>query len=145
MLPRNPEAAKLIAMLGNIGFLERPFHPTTLVSVVHTNLLGCRRLNEELESRVQERPGELAAGNSQLLSQIEERERMEMTLRHMHRLEASSPAAVCSSNRGTAVHIYPPRAEAKTRVPDAVAHRCVRPKNSAPASCWSMTTMRYVR
>ena len=93
-IERNPEAAQLTAKLGNVTFLERPFHPTTLVSVAQTNLRGrrrqyeCRRLNEDLEARVQERTGELAAANRQLLAQIEERERMEMTLRQMQRLEA---------------------------------------------------------
>ena len=80
--------------LGNVTFLERPFHPTTLVSVVQTGLRGrqrqyeCRRLNEELESRVQERTGELATANRQLLNQIKERESVESTLRQMQRLEA---------------------------------------------------------
>jgi signal transduction histidine kinase/ActR/RegA family two-component response regulator len=93
-LERNPAAARLMEMLGNVSFLERPFHPTTLVSVVQTNLRGrhrqyeCRRLNEELELRVQERTAELAAANRQLLAQIEERERVETTLRQMQRLEA---------------------------------------------------------
>jgi signal transduction histidine kinase len=93
-IERNPEAAQLTATLGNVSFLERPFHPTTLVSVVQNNLRGrrrqyeCKRLNDELESRVDERTSELAAANSQLLAQIEERERMEMTLRQMQRLEA---------------------------------------------------------
>lgn len=93
-LERNPEAAHLTATLGNVSFLERPFHPTTLVSVVQNNLRGrrrqyeCRRLNEELETRVQERTAELANANAQLRAQFEERERMEMTLRQMQRLEA---------------------------------------------------------
>ena len=93
-LERNPAATRLMETLGNVSFLERPFHPTTLVSVVQNNLRGrrrqyeCRRLNEELESRVQERTGELAAANRQLLAQIEEREHVESTLRQMQRLEA---------------------------------------------------------
>jgi signal transduction histidine kinase len=93
-LERNPAAARLTETLGNVTFIERPFHPTTLVSVVQTNLRGrqrqyeCRRLNEELEFHVQERTAELAAANRQLLAQIEERERVESTLRQMQRLEA---------------------------------------------------------
>jgi signal transduction histidine kinase/ActR/RegA family two-component response regulator len=93
-IERNPTAAQLAESLGNVTFLERPFHPTTLVSVVQTGLRGrrrqyeCRRLNEELESRVGERTQELAAANRQLLGQIAERERVESTLRQMQRLEA---------------------------------------------------------
>ena len=93
-LERNPAAVRLMHVLGNVTFLERPFHPTTLISVVQTNLRGrhrqyeCRRLNEELEMRVQERTHELAAANRQLLAQIEEREKVEITLRQMQRLEA---------------------------------------------------------
>jgi signal transduction histidine kinase len=62
--------------------------------VVQTNLRGrrrqyeCQRLNDDLESRVQERTAELAAANQMLLNQVEERERMETTLRQMQRLEA---------------------------------------------------------
>jgi signal transduction histidine kinase len=93
-LERNPAAARLTELLGNVTFLERPFHPTTLVSVVQTGLRGrrrqyeCQHLAEELESRVVERTTELAAANRQLLSQIQERERVESTLRQMQRLEA---------------------------------------------------------
>jgi len=93
-LERNPAAARLMELLGSVTFLERPFHPTTLVSVVQTGLRArrrqyeCRHLNEDLESRVDERTAELAAANRQLLGQIQERERVESTLRQMQRLEA---------------------------------------------------------
>ncbi len=112
---RNPDAARQTQALGNVVFLERPFHPTTLVSVVRTALRGrlkqyeararlealresesyargaeanLRRLNETLEARVRERTTELAATNRQLVGQIEEREKVESTLRQMQRLEA---------------------------------------------------------
>ncbi|MFC3230814.1 ATP-binding protein [Marinibaculum pumilum] len=42
-LERNPAAARLAEVLGNVTFLERPFHPTTLASVVRTALRGRRR------------------------------------------------------------------------------------------------------
>jgi FixJ family two-component response regulator len=77
-IERNPAAARVTSMLGNVSFLERPFHPTTLVSVVQTALRSrwrqyeCRRLGEELETRVEERTAELAAANRQLLTQMEE-------------------------------------------------------------------------
>ena len=114
-LERNPAAARQTQALGNVVFLERPFHPTTLISVVRTALRGrlrqydararlealreseaharqaevsLRGLNETLEARVEERTGELAATNRQLISQIEEREKVESTLRQMQRLEA---------------------------------------------------------
>jgi signal transduction histidine kinase len=114
-LERNPVATRQVEALGNVVFLERPFHPTTFISVVQTALRGrrrqyeararlealhesevhargaeasVRRLNETLEARVQERTAELAAANRQLVAQIEERERVESTLRQMQRLEA---------------------------------------------------------
>ncbi|HLN09002.1 MAG TPA: response regulator [Xanthobacteraceae bacterium] len=113
-LERNPAAARQMQALGNVAFLEKPFHPTTLISVVRTALRGrrrqyesrgrlealrasesharraemdLRRLNETLEARVAERTGEIAAANRQLVAQIEERERVELTLRQMQRLE----------------------------------------------------------
>jgi signal transduction histidine kinase/CheY-like chemotaxis protein len=112
---RNPAAERQMEALGNVSFLERPFHPTTLISVARTTLRGrrrqyeararlealheseshakrsetaLRRLNETLETRVAERTAEIEATNRQLVSQIEERERIESTLRQMQRLEA---------------------------------------------------------
>lgn len=40
---RNPDAVRLGQLLGNVSFIERPFHPTTLVSVVGSALRGRRR------------------------------------------------------------------------------------------------------
>ena len=40
---RNPAASRLSDILGNVTFLERPFHPTTFVSVARTALKGRER------------------------------------------------------------------------------------------------------
>ena len=40
---RNPDAARLGEALGNVTFIERPFHPTTLVSIVGSAVRGRRR------------------------------------------------------------------------------------------------------
>jgi len=98
---RNPAARRLSVTLGNVGFLERPFHPTTLVSAVRTALRGrkrqyearerieqIRRAEATLERRVAERTAELEAANRQLASQIMEREKVESALRQAQRLEA---------------------------------------------------------
>ncbi|HEY8574330.1 response regulator [Phenylobacterium sp.] len=100
-LERNPAARRLLTALGNVTFLERPFHPTTLVSVMETALRGRRRqyeardlireirLGEEmLERRVADRTAELESANRQLAAQIAERERIESVLRQAQRLEA---------------------------------------------------------
>ncbi|HEX5127561.1 MAG TPA: PAS domain-containing protein, partial [Rhodocyclaceae bacterium] len=42
-IERNPHARRLTEVLGNVVFLERPFHPTTFVSVARTALRGRRR------------------------------------------------------------------------------------------------------
>ncbi|TCZ64806.1 ATP-binding protein [Roseicella aquatilis] len=105
---RNPMAARLWGMLGNVSFLERPFHPTTLVSVVRAALRGrrrqyeararleevrraeeaLRRANETLEERVAARTRELEAANARLLEQMAERERIESQLRQSQKVEA---------------------------------------------------------
>ena len=43
---RNPAALRLGDLLGNVSFLERPFHPTTLSSMVHAAARGRRRQYE---------------------------------------------------------------------------------------------------
>lgn len=77
-LERNPEAGRLLDALGNVTFLERPFHPTTLVSLARAALRArlrqydararleelqqseerLRTANETLEMRVAERTRE---------------------------------------------------------------------------------------
>lgn len=43
---RNPAAARIADVLGNVTFLERPFHPTTFLSVVKTSMRGRTRQYE---------------------------------------------------------------------------------------------------
>ena len=105
---RNPAAARLWDVLGNVAFLERPFHPTTLISVVRAALRGrrrqydararleevrraedaLRRANETLEERVEARTHELAEANARLRVQMEERARVEGQLRQSQKVEA---------------------------------------------------------
>ncbi len=42
-LERNPAAKRFLDTLGNVSFLERPFHPTSLVSLAQSALRGRRR------------------------------------------------------------------------------------------------------
>jgi len=78
-LERNPSAGRHLEVLGNVTFLERPFHPTTFVSLAQSALRGRRRqydararlveLNEltaDLERRVEDRTAEHAAAVAQL-------------------------------------------------------------------------------
>jgi PAS domain S-box-containing protein len=52
-LERNPAARRYLDVLGNTTFLERPFHPTTLVSLARAALRG-RRRQYEARARVDE-------------------------------------------------------------------------------------------
>jgi signal transduction histidine kinase/ActR/RegA family two-component response regulator len=78
-LERNPAAGRYLEMLGNVNFLERPFHPTTLISLAKSALRGRRRQYEarsrmeelhdlatELEQRVEERTAKHEAAVAQL-------------------------------------------------------------------------------
>ena len=76
---RNPAAARFLETLGNVSFIERPFHATTLLSVVRATVKSRQRqiearelldnlqvsqsrlqqLNDELERRVNERTRQL--------------------------------------------------------------------------------------
>ena len=50
---RNPVASRLSEVLGNVTFVERPFHPTTFVSVARTALRG-RLRQYEARQRLEE-------------------------------------------------------------------------------------------
>jgi signal transduction histidine kinase len=52
-LERNPAARRCLDVLGNVTFLERPFHPTTLISLAQAALRG-RRRQYEARSRLEE-------------------------------------------------------------------------------------------
>ena len=78
-LERNPDAGRYLELLGNVTFLERPFHATTFVSLAQSALRGRRRqyeararlndLNQlaaDLERRVEQRTAEHATAVAQL-------------------------------------------------------------------------------
>jgi len=48
-IEKNPAASRFSRALGNVTFLERPFHPTTLVSIAQTALRARRRQYEARE------------------------------------------------------------------------------------------------
>jgi signal transduction histidine kinase/CheY-like chemotaxis protein len=98
---RNPIAGRWLETLGNVSFIERPFHPTTLQSVARTAIAGRRRqletrslladlstARDELEQRVRERTSELQQAHDELIAQTAERERTEEQLRHMQKIES---------------------------------------------------------
>jgi signal transduction histidine kinase len=105
---RNPIAARWLEALGNVSFIERPFHPTTLVSLVRATVKGRRRqletrslladlrrgevrlqqINDELERRVEDRTAQLQQAHDELLANIAERTRTEDQLRQLQKLES---------------------------------------------------------
>ena len=85
-LERNPSAARFLDTLGNVTFLERPFHPTTLVSLARSARRARRRqydararleelhtLATDLERRVDERTAE----REDALRQLHEAQKLE--------------------------------------------------------------------
>jgi signal transduction histidine kinase len=91
---RNPAAARLAEALGNVTFIERPFHSTTLASVVRTAVRGRRRQyearallhelresEERLEQRVEER-------SEQLMREVSAREKAQEQLRQAQKMES---------------------------------------------------------
>ena len=51
-LERNPAAARYLELLGNVTVIERPFHPTTLITLTQSALRG-RRRQYEARSRLE--------------------------------------------------------------------------------------------
>jgi signal transduction histidine kinase/CheY-like chemotaxis protein len=93
-LERNPAARRFLETLGNVTFLERPFHPTTLVSLARA-ALRARRRQYDARSRLEEiREGERALRNlaAELERRVEERTRelmaAEEALRQSQKMEA---------------------------------------------------------
>jgi signal transduction histidine kinase len=87
--------------LRNVSLLERPVQPITLASTVQSALRARRRQYEvralicareqaarELEELVVERTRALEEANQQLRAEMEERVRVEETLRHAQKIEA---------------------------------------------------------
>jgi signal transduction histidine kinase len=103
----NPSAARLLEVLGNVTFIERPFHPATFSSVARTAYKArqrqfeararmeelrrseerLRHLNETLEARVAERTAALIQAHDMVLEEIAQRERTEELLRQTQKME----------------------------------------------------------
>ncbi|MBB6124848.1 ATP-binding protein [Sphingobium subterraneum] len=85
-LERNPAARRYLEILGNVTFLERPFHPTTLISLAQSAVRGRRRqydararleelhaFTTELERRVEDR----TAAHEAAVAQLHEAQKLE--------------------------------------------------------------------
>ena len=85
-LERNPAAGRYLHVLGNVTFLERPFHPTTLISLAQSALRGRRRQYEararldelhELATVLEERVEERTAKHEAAVAQLHEAQKLE--------------------------------------------------------------------
>jgi signal transduction histidine kinase/CheY-like chemotaxis protein len=100
-LERNPIAGRLLRVLGNVTFLERPFHPTTFVSLAEAALRGRRRQYEARQRLQALHESELQLKSSQeallrlnatleerVAAEVSERELTESQLRHAQKMDA---------------------------------------------------------
>lgn len=89
-LERNPEAGRLLATLGNVTFLERPFHPTTLLSLARAAL---RARGRQYDARarlidLQKSQARLEIANQTLEVRVDERTRAhELALAKLHQAQ----------------------------------------------------------
>jgi DNA-binding response OmpR family regulator len=86
-LEKNPFAGRLADAFGNVIFLERPFHPTTLASVVRTAIRG-RRRQYDARSRLEELSGLATTLEQRVATEINARAETEETLRQSQKMEA---------------------------------------------------------
>jgi signal transduction histidine kinase len=86
-LEKNPFASRLADTLGNVTFLERPFHPTTLASVVRTAIRG-RRRQYEARARLEELSGLATTLEQRVTKEVNARAKAEETLRQSQKMEA---------------------------------------------------------
>ncbi|BBP59529.1 response regulator [Pseudomonas sp. St316] len=92
--PEQNPAARIGAQLGNVTFLERPFHPVTLISLVTTALRGRRRQYEARDRLIDLSNSELRLQTTleTLEQQVEERTAQlrhnEEALRQSQKMEA---------------------------------------------------------
>nr|WP_243459039.1 response regulator [Pseudomonas sp. OA65] len=92
--PEQNPAARIGTQLGNVTFLERPFHPVTLISLVTTALRGRRRQYEALDRLIDLSNSELRLQTTleTLEQQVEERTAQlrhnEEALRQSQKMEA---------------------------------------------------------
>ncbi|URM26416.1 response regulator [Pseudomonas frederiksbergensis] len=92
--PEQNPASRLGLQLGNVTFLERPFHPVTLISLVTTALRGRRRQYEARDRMIDLSQSELRLQNTleTLEQQVEERTAQlrhnEEVLRQSQKMEA---------------------------------------------------------
>lgn len=92
--PEQNPASRLGLQLGNVTFLERPFHPVTLISLVTTALRGRRRQYEARDRLIDLSQSELRLQNTleTLEQQVEERTAQlrhnEEALRQSQKMEA---------------------------------------------------------